>query len=116
MIIILIKNLFYLLDREIGRDLHKKASILEPFACYKNLNKEFDLKRIKELEKENFIENLESRDTFLFYYVSGNASYLEKAYELLFKNAENMKEAHSEEYLKFPNSKKIIEEYDKVFK
>ena len=104
------------LDREIGRDLHKKASILELFACYKKLNKEFDLQKIKELEKENFIENLESRDTFLFYYVSGNASYLKKAYELLFKNAENMKEVHSQEYLKFPNSKKIIEEYDKVFK
>ena len=31
-------------------------------------------------------------------------------------DAENMKKAHSEEYLKFPNSRKIIEEYDKVFK
>ena len=74
------------------------------------------MQKIKELEKENFIENLESRDTFLFYYVSGNASYLKKAYDLLFKNAENMKEIHSKEYFKFPNSKKIIEEYDKVFK
>ena len=104
------------LDREIGRDLHKKVSMLELFACFKNLNKEFNLQKIKELEEGNFIENLDSRDTFLFYCVSGNESYLKKAYELLFENAENMEEVQSNEYLKFPNSKKIIEEYDKVFK
>ncbi len=104
------------LDKEIGRDLHKKVSMLGLFACYKNLNKEFDLQKIKELEKENFIENLDSRDTFLFYYVSGNKSYLKTAYKLLFENAENMEEVDSNKYLKFLNSKKIIEEHDRIFK
>ena len=36
-----------ILDKEIGRELHKKVSMLELFACYKNLNKEFDLQKIK---------------------------------------------------------------------
>ena len=104
------------LDREIGRALHKKVSMLELFACFKNLNKDFNLQKLKELEEGNFIENLDSMDTFLFYCVSGNESYLKKAFELLFENAKNMEEVQSNEYLKFPNSKKIIEEYDKVFK
>ena len=103
------------LNREIGRDLHKKVSMLELFACYKNLNKEFDLQKIKELEKEDFIKNLDCRDTFLFYIVSGNEKHLKTAYELLFKNAENIEEAHKSKYFEFPNSKRIIEEYNEVF-
>ena len=103
------------LNKEIGRDLHKVVSTLELLACYKALDKNFDLDDIKKLEKDNLMENLDSRDTFLFYYVSGKETYLKSAYELLLKSAENMDERFRNKFLNFPNSKKIIKKYEKVF-
>ena len=104
------------LDKEIGRDLHEVVSILELFACYKNLDKNFNLDDIAKLEKDDIIQNLDSRDTYLFYYVTDNEAYLESAYEILMRNVENMEDELRIKYLNFPNSKRIIEKYEKVFK
>ena len=103
------------LNKEIGRDLHEIVSTLELFACYKALHKKFDLDKIEKLEKDDLMENLDSRDTFLFYYISGNEAYLKSAYELLLQSVESMEEGFRNEFLNFPNSKKIIKEYEKVF-
>ena len=103
------------LNKEIGRDLHEIVSTLELLACYKALHKKFDLDKIEKLEKDDLMENLDSRDTFLFYYISGNEAYLKSAYELLLQSVESMEEGFRNEFLNFPNSKKIIKEYEKVF-
>ncbi len=102
------------LDKEIGRDLHEVVSILELFACYKSLDKNFNLDDIEKLEKDDI--NLDSRDTYLFYYVTDNETYLKSAYEILMLDVENMEEELRIKFLNFPNSKRIIEQYKKVFK
>ncbi len=103
------------LNKEIGRDLHEIVSILELFACYRNLDKEFNLNEIEKLEKDNLIDNLDSRDTFLFYRVTGNETYLKSAYEILLRSVKNMEEVFQEKFLNYPNSKRIIDEYKIVF-
>ncbi len=99
------------LNNKIGRELPTLSLI----ACCKALDEEIELEDVKKLEKDYIAKDFNSREAFLLYFVTNKKNYLKTANELLLKSAENVDADFRNEFLHFPSSKKIIEEYQNVF-
>tara|TARA_B100001250_G_scaffold163400_2_gene140490 strand:- start:10603 stop:13038 length:2436 start_codon:yes stop_codon:yes gene_type:complete len=83
------------------------------FHSYKILGKDFDKNKLKNrIEKAG--DDRDSSLNFILYVLLQEIRYLEIAYDQVMEMAELMDDIFREEFLKHPDSKKIIEEYKKT--
>jgi tetratricopeptide (TPR) repeat protein len=83
------------------------------FHSYKILGKDFDKNKLKNrIEKAG--DDRDSSLNFILYVLLQEIRYLEIAYDQVMEMAELMDDIFREEFLKHPDSKKIIEEYKKI--
>jgi len=84
------------------------------YLIFRELGKDFDLKVIRDLLKDQKLEDLNLDAKYELYQLLGDKSFLQKAYEDVQKKANKLEGEKKESYLNYPIEKLVIEEYNRV--
>ena len=103
------------IHKELDEKVHFSITTAHLHICYKHLGKEYDNNELNNFINHFNIDEIPDRDNFILYKVLGNKSCLKAGYNQICKIANAMEDDLKEQFLNYPNSKRIIEEYEKVF-
>ncbi|MEC7821535.1 MAG: tetratricopeptide repeat protein [Candidatus Neomarinimicrobiota bacterium] len=84
------------------------------YLIFRELGKDFDLQVVRDLIKDQKLEDLNVDAKYELYQLLGDKSFLKKAYEDVQKKANKLEGEKKESYLNYPIEKLVIEEYNRV--
>jgi len=84
------------------------------YLIFRELGKDFDLQVVRDLIKDQKLEDLNLDAKYELYQLLGDKSFLKKAYEDVQKKANKLEGEKKESYLNYPIEKLVIEEYNRV--
>ena len=84
------------------------------YLIFRELGKDFDLQVVRDLLKDQKLEDLNLDAKYELYQLLGDKSFLQKAYEDVQKKANKLEGEKKESYLNYPIEKLVIEEYNRV--
>ena len=84
------------------------------YLIFRELGKDFDLQVVRDLLKDQKLEDLNLDAKYELYQLLGDKSFLQKAYEDVQKKANKLEDEKKESYLNYPIEKLVIEEYNRV--
>ena len=84
------------------------------YLIFRELDKDFDLQVVRNLLKDQKLEDLNLDAKYELYQLLGDKSFLQKAYEDVQKKANKLEGEKKESYLNYTYVKLIVEEHTKV--